>query len=328
MPPPTPTSMSPARIDWSSRPTARMPDAQTLLIVSEETCFGMPALICAWREGIWPWPACSTWPMITCCTCSGSTPARSSAAPIAMPPSSVGSTDESPPPSLPTGVRAALRITVLGMRSSLGFTPMRTGGTTAAPQDTGADTIAIGLFEGEAIAHDVEGGLLQALVDSGEARPGLRKLAVTHAAGKRYVLAGLGTREEFDAERARVAAASVVGRARELGTRRLCWELPHHVGEEEAAGFVQGTLLAAYSYRAYKTEPDEDGGIAELALSAHHDVSAPVQRAAVAATAANAARDLQHAPANEMTPSRLAERAEELAAELGGLTVETMGREA
>ena len=40
----------------------------------------MPALIWAWREGIWPWPACSTWPMTTCSTCSGSTPARSSAA--------------------------------------------------------------------------------------------------------------------------------------------------------------------------------------------------------------------------------------------------------
>jgi leucyl aminopeptidase len=203
---------------------------------------------------------------------------------------------------------------------------MRAEATTAAPAETGADTIAIGIFEGEPIAHDLDGGLLQALVDSGEAKPGLRKLAVTHHGGKRYVLAGLGTREGFDAERARVAAASVVGRARELGTRKLCWELPHHVGEAETAGFVEGTLLAAYAYRAHKSKPEEDGGIGELALSAHHDVSAAVERAAVAARAANAARDLQHAPPNEMTPTRLAERARELAAELGSLTVETMGR--
>ena len=40
-----------------------MPEAHTLLIVSEETSFGMPALIWAWREGIWPWPACRTWPI-------------------------------------------------------------------------------------------------------------------------------------------------------------------------------------------------------------------------------------------------------------------------
>ena len=205
---------------------------------------------------------------------------------------------------------------------------MRPEATTSAPAGTGADTIAIGLFEGEPIAHDVEEGILQALVDSGEAKPGLRKLAVTHAGGKRYVLAGLGKREEFDAERARVAAARVAGRARELGTRFLCWELPHHVGDAEAGGFVEGTLLAAYSYRAHKTKPDENGRIERLAVSAHHDVSAPVARAAIAAEATNAARDLQHAPANEMTPTRLAERARELAAELGTLTVETMDRAA
>ena len=48
-----------------------MPEAQTLLIVSEGTSFGIPPLIWAWREGIWPWPACRTWPKTTCWTCSG-----------------------------------------------------------------------------------------------------------------------------------------------------------------------------------------------------------------------------------------------------------------
>ena len=63
----------------SAMPSVRMPEAQTLLIVSEGTSFGMPPLIWAWREGIWPWPACRTWPKTTCWTCSGSTPERSSA---------------------------------------------------------------------------------------------------------------------------------------------------------------------------------------------------------------------------------------------------------
>ena len=92
-----------------------MPDAHTLLIVSEETSFGIPALICAWREGIWPCPAWSTWPITTCCTWSGATSARSSAALIAVPPSSVASRLDRPPPSFPIGVRAAERITVLGI---------------------------------------------------------------------------------------------------------------------------------------------------------------------------------------------------------------------
>src|SRR5688572_33348121 len=105
--------------------------------------------------------------------------------------------------------------------------------TTDPPPDTGADAIAVGVFDGEPIAHDVD-GILQGLVDSGEARSGLRKVAVAHAGGRRYVLAGLGKRDDFDAERARVAAAAVAGRANELGTRVLCWEIPHHA---HAPGF-------------------------------------------------------------------------------------------
>ena len=44
MPPPTPTCTSPARIAWSRITVARSPEAQTLLIVSEETSLGMPGL--------------------------------------------------------------------------------------------------------------------------------------------------------------------------------------------------------------------------------------------------------------------------------------------
>jgi leucyl aminopeptidase len=195
---------------------------------------------------------------------------------------------------------------------------MRVRATTDAPPDTGADTIAVGIFEGEKIAHDVDGAL-QALVDSGEARPELRKVAVTHAAGRRYVLAGLGKRAEFDAERARAAAAAVAGRARELGTRALCWEVPHHV---EPPGFVEGTLLAAYEYREHKSGDDGDRRIEELIVSAHHDISAEVARATVATEAANAARDLQNAPGNQLTPTALADRARALE----GVRVEVWGR--
>ena len=95
---------------------------------------------------------------------------------------------------------------------------MRVTATTDAPPATDADTIAVGVFEDEGVAHD-HGGVLQALVDSGEAKRAFRKLAVTHAEGKRYIVVGLGGRSDFDPERARVAAATVAGRAQELGTQ-------------------------------------------------------------------------------------------------------------
>src|SRR5918998_3741169 len=149
--------------------------------------------------------------------------------------------------------------------------------TTQDPPDTGADTIVVGVFEGKGIPHDVPDGTLGALVESGEARSELRKLTHAHAAGRRWILVGLGARDDFDAERARIAAAVALGRAQELGARVLCWELPHKVDDTVAAALVEGTLLAAYRYTAFKSEPGEDRAPEALIVSAHHDVTAPVQ---------------------------------------------------
>jgi leucyl aminopeptidase len=201
---------------------------------------------------------------------------------------------------------------------------VRVTATTDAPRDTAADTIVVGIFEDEDVAHDTSGGELQALLDDGEARRSFKHLALAHADDRRWLVAGLGARDRFDAERARVAAATVQARAGELGARSLCWELPHHVGDDVAAGLVEGTVLAAYRYDRFKEPPDEPpAALEDLIVSAHHDVSAPVHGAAVVAEAANACRDLQNAPANEMTPERLAHRARELV----GVTVEVEGRE-
>ncbi|HEX6025795.1 MAG TPA: leucyl aminopeptidase [Solirubrobacter sp.] len=197
--------------------------------------------------------------------------------------------------------------------------------TTDAPPATDADTVAVGIFEDEGVPHD-HGGVLQALVDSGEAKRAFRKLAVTHAVGKRYVLVGLGGRSDFDPERARVAAATVVDRAQELGTKTLCWEVPHHVTDAHAGALVEGTVIASYAFREFKgassSEENGDEGIEALVLSAHHDVGAVAAHAATVAAAVNAARDLQNRPANVLTPTALAERA----AALDGVTVEVLDR--
>jgi leucyl aminopeptidase len=118
------------------------------------------------------------------------------------------------------------------------------------------------------------------------------------------------------------------GRARELGARALCWELPHHVDDAFAGGLVEGTVLSAYRFDRFKSDPGGDRhGPESLVVSAHHDVAAPVEAAAVIAAAQNAARDLQNTPANELTPTRLGVRARELAAEVEGLSAEVDGRE-
>jgi leucyl aminopeptidase len=200
--------------------------------------------------------------------------------------------------------------------------------TTHNPPETHADTVVVGVFEGEDVAHDTSGRELQALLESGEARRSFRKLAVVHADDKRWVLVGLGKRDAFDGERARVAAGVAHGRAAELGASTLCWEVPHHVADEVVAGLVEGTLLADYRFERYKGDNADDRRVRELLVSAHHDVAAPVRRAAVLAEAQNAARDLQNAPANDLTPTALGEAARALAAEIDGLSVAVEGREA
>jgi leucyl aminopeptidase len=200
-----------------------------------------------------------------------------------------------------------------------------TESTTALPADTDADTVVIGILDGEGIAHDVD-GVLQGLVDSGEAKSKHRHLAVAHAGGKRWVLVGLGKRDELDGEKLRIAAASALGRARELGTRKLCWEVPHKVGPEIAAPIVEGTLLCAYRYDRFKAAPKEERKDVDLlTLSAHHGLEEVVDEATTIADAVNAARDLQNAPPNECAPRHLAEAAQALG-KIPGVSVEVEGR--
>jgi leucyl aminopeptidase len=214
---------------------------------------------------------------------------------------------------------------------------MRITATTQAPLETGADTIAVGIFKGEGIPHEpttgsaggARGEPLGALLEAGEAKARHRHVAVAHAEGRRWILVGLGDREALDPERARIAAAVVHGRAQELGTRVLCWEVPHKVEDPVIEALVQGTALSAYRFDRFRApRPDEDGGgLEELVLSAHDDVGAPVERAAIVAAAQNAARDLQNRPANDLTPTALGKAARELAAGLEGLQVKVRGPE-
>jgi leucyl aminopeptidase len=196
------------------------------------------------------------------------------------------------------------------------------------PEETAADTRVVGLFEGETLA-DRE---LQALVELGEAKPGLKKVAVAHedapGGGRRRVLiTGLGKRDEFDAERARVAAAAAAGRAKELGAVSLSWATPPGAGV--AAALVEGTLLKLYAFDRFKSSNENDGaGVEALEIRGDGVDAGEVERARIVAAAANAARDLQNLPSNVATPVFLAERASEIAAQYDALEVELLDREA
>ena len=128
------------------------------------------------------------------------------------------------------------------------------------PEETAADTRVVGVFEGDSLDDPA----LQRLIELGEAKRGLKKVAVAHedapGGGQRRVLiAGLGAREKFGPEEARVAAAAAAGRAKELGAVSLSWAAPS--GDGVAAALVEGTLLKLYSFDQFKSQSADDGDL-------------------------------------------------------------------
>jgi leucyl aminopeptidase len=207
---------------------------------------------------------------------------------------------------------------------------MQVSATTQPPGSTDADTVALAVFE-DGGAPEAAPPEAAALLAAGEARGAFKSLALAHAEGKRWLLVGLGKRERFTPERARAAAAAVRGRARELSTVALCWQVPED-SPEIAAALVEGTMLADYRFDRHKSAPAEDAGaspktLERLVLAGSADLSETVAEAALVTSAVNAARDLQNRPGNDLTPTALATYAEALAGEIEGLSAETEGRE-
>ncbi len=200
--------------------------------------------------------------------------------------------------------------------------------------DSDADTLAIGVFDGEQPPAGSPAALAE-LLASGEARRSFKALALAHADARRWLLVGLGPRADFTAERARVIAAAVGARAREISTRALCWEIPAEGDGAIAAAIVQGTILGDYSFERFKSAPtdgDAAGGqppkhLERLLLAGADGLEGAVYSATLVAEAANRARDLQNRPANDLTPTALAEYATAMGAELDGLSVEVEGLE-
>jgi leucyl aminopeptidase len=190
-----------------------------------------------------------------------------------------------------------------------------------------ADLLVVGLYEGE----DLPGDLASAN-GAEDAKGGFKKRLLLHPDGPaRVLVAGLGKRGDFDAERARIVAALAAQEAAKLNVASLAWALPDSEdGAAIAEGIVTGTILGAYRFdRFLSTDPDDPPppALEALALLGPAEVAGSAEAARVCAEAQNRARDLQSLPSNVATPSYLAQRAAEIAAGSDALTVEVLGRE-
>jgi len=190
-----------------------------------------------------------------------------------------------------------------------------------------ADLIAIGLCEGEELPAE-----FASAPGAGDAKGGFKKLTLLYPErSARVLVAGLGKREEMDAERARIVAALVAKEAGKTEATSLAWALPGSGDNDAAAeGLVTGTILGAYRFdRFLSRDPDDPPppSIESLTLLAPAGVAAGAEAARICAEAQNRARDLQSLPSNVATPSYLARRAREIASAHEAVRTEVLGRE-
>jgi leucyl aminopeptidase len=196
-----------------------------------------------------------------------------------------------------------------------------------------ADLAAVLLFKGDQLPE----GLRDAR-GAADARGGYRKSAMIHPERPaRVVVVGLGPREDFNPERARVAAAMAAKALARLRATSLSIALPEGTDVREAAtALVEGAVLASYRFDRYLSKADDpddgDAGgglptLETLTLVGDAEAAEAAEAARVATEAENRARELQNLPANVVTPAYLAERALEIAATHEAVSASTMDRE-
>jgi leucyl aminopeptidase len=190
-----------------------------------------------------------------------------------------------------------------------------------------SDLFVAGLFEGAALPDP-----LQDAPGAADARAGFRKTSILYPERPAHALVvGLGERDEFDPERARVAAAVAARQAAALESGSVAWALPDSEDPAAtAAALVEGTILASFRFDRYRSSSKDDEPpphIERLTVIGPASLSATVEHARVAAEAQNRARELQELPANVATPSFLADRAAEIVAAHEKVSFEVFGRE-
>jgi leucyl aminopeptidase len=208
----------------------------------------------------------------------------------------------------------------------------------ALPGREQADTLALPVAqplggEGARIVDEKLGGRLARLAESGELRAERGEAVLLHLNGElsspRLVAAGIGPRGAVDADALRTAGAVTAQSLDRVGGA-LLWLLDESLPvplPEQAAALVEGTILGAYTPGRWKTGDERPRPLDRIVLGHFDDpeILAAAERAALIAERTNRARDLANMPPNELDPERLAEHAQQLAAEHEHLTAHSLG---
>ena len=199
-------------------------------------------------------------------------------------------------------------------------------------QQEETDVIALGIYEVEnGLAPLVEsidqvlGGIISNLMQLGDFKGKLKQVATLYTNGKisspRISLIGYGKAEELSQENIRQVSAKHMQSLRDLGVKRVTVPIPDDISGLHIEAIVEGAKLGLYTFDQHKTEGlDEKEELEELTfLLADESRISIIEQSIRLATAivdgTALARDLVNQPANYLTPTILAEKAQLVAKE-------------
>ena len=202
-------------------------------------------------------------------------------------------------------------------------------------RDTGADTVVVGVFDGEDVAHDVQdGGAAGAARRPARPSPASASSPSPTPTGKRWMLVGLGERDELRRRaRARRRRDGARPRAGARHARRCAGRSRTTSTTRSSAALVEGTRAGRLPLRRVQVDGRRrhraTTGSASCSSPRTTTSRAPVARAAIVAEAVNArARPAEHAGEPHDADARSRERAEQLAGSRRGSSVEVEGARA
>src|SRR5262245_5254982 len=195
------------------------------------------------------------------------------------------------------------------------------------------DALVVGVFEGEkpnqgslAEIDKRTGGVLSSLIETGEFTGKAGENAYLHNPGdfraRRLLFMGAGKQDEFNTDIVRKIAGTSARLLRSKKAKTFAFlrrsQLP--IGES-ACSATEGALLALFDPDKYHTNEKNENHLDTMLLATTEgdadELMRGVDRGRIIADATNLAREIINEPSNVMTPSELANRAEEVAKKLG-----------
>ena len=206
---------------------------------------------------------------------------------------------------------------------------------TADPNRIRADVVVIpvadppGTLAGPLAAVDAAlGGLVSAVIKDGEVTGKAGQVRVLHSRGdipaKRVLLVGVGAEPDRAAWSAAGAAAARA--ARDLGATKAALVAGDDVSAGDLRAMAEGLATGAWRLQGFRSgKGDGTQGRPSQITVAGNITPKDAARVQATAQAISLARELAETPANRMTPTILAKRAEKVAAGSRNLSIEVLG---